>query len=122
MVYIFLYRSSYYGIFDSLKVFASKSGSSSGKDVHFFAAFAFGQVSALVAALVSYPLDTVRRRLMMQSGRDKHEYTGATDCIKQIYQKEGGRAFFSGFFVNAIRSFGAALVLAIYNELNKHLS
>jgi len=42
--------------------------------------------------------------------------------LQQICQKEGGRAFFNGFFVNAIRSFGAALVLAIYNELNKHLS
>lgn len=44
MLYIFLYRSAYYGLFDSLKVFTSKSGSSSGKDVHFISALFIGQV------------------------------------------------------------------------------
>ncbi|KAL7069657.1 hypothetical protein ACQ4LE_010720 [Meloidogyne hapla] len=122
MFYIFLYRSAYYGLFDSLKVFTSKSGSTSGKDVHFVSALAIGQISALVAAIISYPLDTIRRRLMMQSGRDEPEYKGARDCFRKIYQKEGSRAFFNGFFVNAIRGFGAALVLAIYNDLNKYLS
>lgn len=118
--YIFLYRSAYYGLFDSVKIFASKSGSTNGKDVSFFAALVFGQVAAFVAALISYPLDTVRRRLMMQSGRDVHEYTGAVHCIKKIYRTEGTHAFFHGFFVNAIRGFGAALVLALYNDIAKH--
>jgi hypothetical protein len=31
-------------------------------------------------------------------------------------------AFFSGFMVNAIRGFGAALVLAIYNDLSKYIN
>jgi solute carrier family 25 (mitochondrial adenine nucleotide translocator), member 4/5/6/31 len=101
MQYIFIYRSAYYGLFDSFKVFASNSGSSSGKDVKFGAALVIGQVSlfctvlilfahqmaALVAAMISYPLDTVRRRLMMQSGRERPEYTGTVDCFKVLQSK-----------------------------------
>jgi solute carrier family 25 (adenine nucleotide translocator) protein 4/5/6/31 len=71
--------------------------------------------------MFSYPLDTVRRRLMMQSGRKVREYNGAMDCARKIYAAEGSHAFFSGFLVNGVRGIGAALVLAIYNDISKYL-
>jgi len=118
-IYIFMYRSLYYGIFDSLRVPFARSKEDT--DISFPVAFFCGQISALVAAIFSYPLDTVRRRLMMQSGRKVREYNGAVDCIRKIYAAEGSHAFFSGFFVNAVRGIGAALVLAIYNDISKYL-
>uniref|UniRef100_A0A183BJ28 ADP/ATP translocase 1 n=1 Tax=Globodera pallida TaxID=36090 RepID=A0A183BJ28_GLOPA len=117
--YIFLYRSAYYGLFDSFKVFVAEEDENGVSNVSFLAAFCIGQCSAFVAAVISYPLDTVRRRLMMQSGKAVRDYANAWDCIGKIYRHEGGRAFFSGFFVNAIRGVGAALVLAFYNDLTK---
>jgi len=128
-----MYRSLYYGIFDSLRVPFSRSKEDT--DISFPVAFFIGQVSsmnnlvynhdlqiaALVAAMFSYPLDTVRRRLMMQSGRKVRDYSGALDCARKIYATEGSHAFFSGFFVNAVRGVGAALVLAIYNDISKFL-
>ncbi|KAH7719885.1 ADP,ATP carrier protein 1 [Aphelenchoides avenae] len=116
--YIFLYRSAYYGLFDSLKVLACPKGAN---DVSFLMAFSIAQVTAFTAAMISYPLDTVRRRLMMQSGKKVRDYTSSWDCAKKIYRFEGSRAFFSGAFVNAIRGVGAALILALYNEISKHI-
>ncbi|KAL3122309.1 hypothetical protein niasHT_005127 [Heterodera trifolii] len=106
LYYIFLYRSLYYGLFDSFKVFVATTEDENGtgrESVPFWAAFCIGQCSAFLAALFSYPLDTVRRRLMMQSGKAVPDYANAWHCIREIHQHEGGRAFFSGFFVNAIR-------------------
>lgn len=39
------------------------------KNVHIFVSWMIAQSVTAVAGLVSYPFDTVRRRMMMQSGR-----------------------------------------------------
>ncbi len=41
--------------------------------------------------------------------------------LQKIWRHEGGRAFFSGALVNAVRGTGAALVLALYNEMAKYM-
>lgn len=71
------------------------------------------------AGILSYPFDTVRRRMMMQSGRPKHEqaYKGTLDCWSKIARQEGTRAFFKGAFSNILRGTGGALVLVFYDEL-----
>jgi len=75
--------------------------------------FAFAQIVTNTAGIISYPLDTIRRRLMMQSGRTGADiqYTGTMDCIKKITEQEGGKAFFKGCFSNVLRGTGGALVL-----------
>jgi solute carrier family 25 (mitochondrial adenine nucleotide translocator), member 4/5/6/31 len=72
-----------------------------------------------VAGIMSYPFDTVRRRMMMQSGRSKAEimYKNTIDCWKTIAQKEGSSAFFKGAFSNVLRGTGGALVLVLYDEI-----
>lgn len=70
-----------------------------------------------VAGLMSYPLDTVRRRLMMQSGRKDKLYNGTIDCFKQIAEKEGSKAFFKGAGSNVLRGMGGSLVLVMYDKL-----
>ena len=50
----------------------------------------FAQAITASAGIASYPLDTIRRRLMMQSGRKgadgKKEilYNGTLDCFRKI--------------------------------------
>lgn len=66
---------------------------------------------------MSYPLDTVRRRLMMQSGRGEVLYNGTLDCFAKIYKNEGGfKPFFKGALSNVFRGIGGALVLVLYDE------
>jgi len=76
-----------------------------------------------VSGIISYPFDTVRRRLMMQSGRKGAEvmYTGTIDCWKKIAKNEGTGAFFKGAFSNVLRGTGGALVLVMYDEIQYFL-
>jgi solute carrier family 25 (adenine nucleotide translocator) protein 4/5/6/31 len=74
------------------------------------------------AGIASYPLDTVRRRLMMQSGRGDILYSGTIDCFKKIYTNEGPKAFFKGSLSNVIRGTGGALVLVFYDKIQGYLA
>jgi len=110
------YRGVYFGLFDTLSsLVPSRDGSGASLALLFFCA----QTSAITAGYISYPFDTVRRRLQMQSGRPKHDrpYGGAAECLYQIVREEGAMALFKGAGANAIRTVGAALVLVIYSEI-----
>ena len=89
------------------------------KKTPFVVAWLIAQCVTTVAGIISYPFDTVRRRMMMQSGRADKLYTGTIDCWRKIYKNEGGRAFFKGAFSNVLRGTGGALVLALYDEIKK---
>jgi solute carrier family 25 (mitochondrial adenine nucleotide translocator), member 4/5/6/31 len=67
-------------------------------------------------SLLLYPTDTIRRRMMMQSGRKEKLYSGYVDCVKKTWKKEGLRGGYKGFGANLLRSIGGALLLAMYEE------
>ena len=54
------------------------------KKANIIAMWAFAQAVTVSAGIASYPLDTVRRRLMMQSGRADILYKGTMDCFAKI--------------------------------------
>jgi len=108
---IIAYRACYFGGYDTIKRVLFK------KDTPILMKFLAAQVVTATSGLVSYPLDTVRRRLMMQSGRKEVMYTGTMDCVAKIIKNEGGKAFFKGALSNILRGMGASLVLVLYDEL-----
>jgi len=108
---IIAYRACYFGGYDTLKRVLFQEGKTS-----ILFKFAVAQVVTAASGLFSYPLDTIRRRLMMQSGRKDVMYTGTLDCIRKIRQQEGGKAFFKGALSNVLRGMGASLVLVLYDE------
>ena len=81
----------------------------------------YAQIVINVATrIVSYPLNTIRKRLMMTAGkkfktRKDELYDGTIDCIKKTYEQEGGKAFFKGCFP---RGSGGALVL-VSNDISR---
>jgi solute carrier family 25 (adenine nucleotide translocator) protein 4/5/6/31 len=85
--YIFIYRGAYYGLFDIAKSFAVDNNYGTNDNLSFGLAFMIGQVTTFVAAMCSYPLDTVRRRLMMDAGKEKtsHAYKGTIDCTRVCF-------------------------------------
>jgi len=113
---IIAYRASYFGLFDSCKIML-------GEKPSLLATFMLGQAVTVTAGIISYPLDTVRRRLMMTSGQtgDKKLYNGTMDCFNKILQKEGSSAFFKGCLSNVIRGTGGALVLTFYDKVQAAL-
>jgi len=117
VVGIIVYRASYFGSFDTGKAFLFPDA----KKANFFAMWAFAQFVTVFSGIASYPLDTVRRRLMMQSGRSDVLYSGTMDCFNKILKNEGPKAFFKGALSNVIRGTGGALVLVFYDKIQSYL-
>jgi len=111
------YRGVYFGMYDSLR---EKNPWKKDKGLLGLASkFSIAQFTAIVAGYASYPFDTVRRRLQMQSNKPKEEwlYKGTLDCFVKVSQKEGILAFFKGAGANALRTVGSALVLVLYDQV-----
>ena len=72
-----------------------------------------------VVGIFCYPLDTVRRRVMMQAQSSNGEfiYRSGYDCMKVILKDEGIRGFYVGYSANFIRGIGGALLLVGYDEV-----
>ncbi|KAF7688457.1 hypothetical protein HF521_013264 [Silurus meridionalis] len=113
---IIIYRAAYFGIYDTAKGMMPDP-----KNTHIVVSWMIAQTVTAVAGLTSYPFDTVRRRMMMQSGRKGADimYTGTIDCWKKIARDEGSKAFFKGAWSNVLRGMGGAFVLVLYDELKK---
>ncbi|XP_044254558.1 ADP,ATP carrier protein 1 [Tribolium madens] len=111
---IIIYRASYFGFFDTAKGMLPDP-----KNTPFLISFLIAQCVTTVSGITSYPFDTVRRRMMMQSGRAKADimYKNTLDCWVKIGKTEGPSAFFKGAFSNILRGTGGALVLVLYDEL-----
>jgi len=114
---IVAYRASYFGMFDTGKAMFFPDA----KNANVFAMWAYAQFVTVSAGILSYPLDTVRRRLMMDSGRAEKMYNGTLDCFAKIARDEGPRAFFKGSLSNVIRGTGGALVLVFYSKIEAYL-
>jgi len=108
---IVIYRGLYFGLFDSIM----PSLPANLRDL-FVVNFAVGWLITVGAGLASYPIDTVRRRMMMTSG-EATKYNGSIDCAIQIYKKEGVKSYFKGAGANILRGVAGAGVLAMYNKL-----
>lgn len=74
---IVVYRGCYFGFYDSLKPLLL------GDDAGLLASFLLGYGVTITAGLISYPIDTIRRRMMMTSGQAV-KYSGSIDCARQV--------------------------------------
>jgi len=108
---IIVYRGLYFGGYDTIRD-TFLVGDLQG---NFLASFAVGWACTTGAALASYPMDTIRRRMMMTSG-EKVQYKSFIDATRQIVAKEGTRALFSGAGANVLRGIAAAGALSLYDQ------
>eukprot|EP00638_Chattonella_subsalsa_P009937 CAMPEP_0117734368 /NCGR_PEP_ID=MMETSP0947-20121206/627_1 /TAXON_ID=44440 /ORGANISM="Chattonella subsalsa, Strain CCMP2191" /LENGTH=315 /DNA_ID=CAMNT_0005549123 /DNA_START=107 /DNA_END=1054 /DNA_ORIENTATION=+ len=111
---IIVYRGAYFGLYDTAKTLFLGDENASLVYKWFIA-----QCVTASSGIVSYPFDTVRRRLMMQAGSGKQLYSGTLDCWGKIMANEGPTAFFKGAWSNVLRGAGGALVLVGYDEVRK---
>jgi len=113
---IIVYRGAYFGLFDTAIVMAFGDNA---KNANIIYKWMIAQTVTAVAGIISYPFDTVRRRMMMQSGAKERLYKGTIDCFRVIARDEGSKAFFKGAWSNVIRGAGGAFVLVLYDEIQK---
>jgi len=109
---IFIYRGMYFGLFDTLKPILI------GKDGNVFASFLLGWAVTVTAGLMSYPIDTIRRRMMMTSG-GAVKYKGSIDCAVQIMKNEGFMSMMKGAGANILRGIAGAGVLAGFDKFQE---
>lgn len=111
---IIVYRGCYFGFYDSLKpvILTGTMGDS------FAASFLLGWAVTISAGIASYPLDTIRRRMMMTSG-EAVKYRSSLDCAAQIMKNEGVKSFFKGAGANVLRGVAGAGVLAGFDKFKQ---
>jgi solute carrier family 25 (adenine nucleotide translocator) protein 4/5/6/31 len=109
---IVVYRGLYFGMYDSIKP-VLLVGTLEG---NFLASFLLGWCVTTGAGIASYPLDTVRRRMMMTSG-EAVKYKSSLDAGRQIVAKEGVKSLFKGAGANILRGVAGAGVLSIYDQV-----
>jgi len=109
---IVVYRGLYFGLYDSLKPVLLTGNMKDSVLGSFF----LGWGITIGAGLASYPLDTVRRRMMMTSG-EAVKYKSSMQALTQIIAKEGVSSLFKGAGANILRGVAGAGVLAGYDKL-----
>ncbi|PRT52663.1 ADP,ATP carrier protein [Wickerhamiella sorbophila] len=112
VVGIVVYRGLYFGLYDSLKpiILVGPLANSLG------ASFLLGWAVTITSGIASYPLDTVRRRMMMTSGSGT-KYKSSFDAFQQIVKAEGFMTLFKGCGANVLRGVAGAGVIALYDQL-----
>jgi len=108
---IFIYRGMYFGLYDSLKPILL------GADASVMWSFLLGWGVTIFSGLMSYPIDTVRRRMMMTSG-SAVKYKGSMDCAVQVIKGEGFMSLMKGAGANVLRGVAGAGVLAGFDKFS----
>lgn len=109
---IIIYRGLYFGMYDSFKPVLLVGSLQDS----FLASFLLGYGVSVGAGLASYPIDTVRRRMMMTSG-EAVKYKSSMDAFSQIIKNEGPKSLFKGAGANIMRNIASAGVLAGYDKM-----
>lgn len=110
---IIVYRGCYFGFYDTLKPIML------GENASFFVSFCLGYGVTVSAGLVSYPIDTIRRRMMMTSG-EAVKYKGSFDCFLQIVKSEGFLSLMKGAGANILRGVAGAGVLSGFDKFKEY--
>jgi len=108
---IVIYRGLYFGLYDSIKPLLPAKLNN-----NFWVTFALGWVVTTTAGLASYPIDTIRRRMMMTSG-EAVKYKSSMHCGALIIKNEGIPSLFKGAGANILRAIAGAGALSGYDKL-----
>jgi len=109
---IFIYRGMYFGLYDSLKPILLGDGGS------VVLSFLLGWGVTVLSGLMSYPIDTIRRRMMMTSGAAV-KYKNSLDCGMQVLKNEGFMSLMKGAGANVLRGVAGAGVLAGFDKFSE---
>ena len=101
---IVVYRGLYFGLYDTFKPVVV------GGSSNLMASFLLGFGTTLAAGLMAYPLDTVRRRMMMRSC-EAEKYRGWIDCATKVVKTEGPMALMRGALITVFFGVSGAVLL-----------
>jgi hypothetical protein len=82
-----------------------------------------GSVAGMTAVVLTFPNDTVRRRMQLQ-GMDgaPRRYTHAIDCYRRVVREEGGRALYRGITATMLRAVpNTAIQFVVFESIRDYL-
>ncbi|PFH37657.1 ADP/ATP translocase [Besnoitia besnoiti] len=113
---IIVYRAAFFGLYDTAKAMLPAHEKTNRPLLR---NFSIGLAVETAAGVIAYPLDTVRRRMMMQALRSDTLYKNTWDCTRRIATEEGITAYYKGCASNIVRGVGGAIVLVLYDEMKR---
>ena len=102
---IMAYRAAYFGLYDAARPLLAP-------DAGFLASFALGYSVTVSAGLISYPIDSIRRRQMLTN-------ESAIEAIRNQTSQHGWLSLFDGGLTNVWRGMAAAFTLAAFDVVTK---
>lgn len=75
-------------------------------------------MTTIAAGWITYPLDTLRRVLILQPGA-ANPYKNTFDALRQIVNSKGVNSLFSGAVANTVRALVGGLSLTAYDRLTR---
>ena len=115
----FCYRGLWFGFYDYGKAVLGYHHTNSTRCR--IKKFMLANVVSISAGYVTFPIDTIGRRMIMQAGRGsrKRQYSSSLDCLVKMVQQEGAASLYKGSHSNALRCVGIAMIFVLYDDL-KH--
>jgi solute carrier family 25 thiamine pyrophosphate transporter 19 len=82
-----------------------------------------GAVSGGVSKIVTYPIDTVKKRCQIQAVSGQHQYRNMVDCFITIARTEGFKVLYNGLVPSVAKNtIGTALSFAFFTLTMHSLS
>lgn len=100
-----IFRGTNFGIFDTFK-----------KGRQGFERWSLAYLSSCLAIMLTYPSDTIRRR-MICAQKDAKKYMGFFDCLSKVYKSEGSRSLFRGGSMIFFQSLSSSCVLYTFDKV-----
>jgi len=112
------YRAVYFGGYDTLKAIFLKDDPKPS----FWKKWGLSQCNTIVAQTLTYPIDTIRRVLMLsgkigKDGKPTPTFKSSWHCFTYIVKERGVAGLFRGTLANTYRATGGALCIVFYDTI-----
>ena len=115
------YEAIRIGVYSSARTHIPVIDTKHGLQPHPIGKLCAGALSGAAAAIFTYPTDTTRRMMQVQSAEGMKVYKGLLDCIKTNYKEGGVARFYYGLSAKIIRVVPDAAILFLAYESLKDM-
>lgn len=110
----FCYRGLYFGLYDLGNAYFFNKY----KIINIFLKkYIMAQSISLISETLTYPLDTIRKRRILNNNKDKN----IKKCIQNIYTINGFSGFYNGILINSLRTIGSSFVLVSFEIIRNKI-
>jgi len=115
------YEATRIGVYNVVRPYIPTSRSKNGKEPHAIGKMLNGAFAGACAGFVTYPSDTIRRMLQIQSANGMQKYNGFMNCIAETIKTQGIFRLYRGLSVKLVRVMpDAAILFLAYETVKNH--